>query len=104
MLGVSGTIVQPRSIAIGSTKPVVVVGVVAHQVHATRHAEGRARDELVETGHVARRLRASRLTLDDGRELVFALSMSGGTFAQVYDGLVQAASVAGVAAAFQQGL
>jgi serine-type D-Ala-D-Ala carboxypeptidase/endopeptidase (penicillin-binding protein 4) len=43
------------------------------------------------------------LTLDDGRVLVFGLSMSGATYAQLYDGLVQAgADVAGVAAAFQQ--
>jgi D-alanyl-D-alanine carboxypeptidase/D-alanyl-D-alanine-endopeptidase (penicillin-binding protein 4) len=48
---------------------------------------------------------AGYLTLDDGRVLVFGLSMSGATYAQVYDGLVEAgADVAGVAAAFQEAL
>jgi D-alanyl-D-alanine carboxypeptidase/D-alanyl-D-alanine-endopeptidase (penicillin-binding protein 4) len=45
------------------------------------------------------------MTLDDGRVLVFGLSMSGATYPQPYDGLVEAgADVAGVAAAFQQAL
>ena len=45
------------------------------------------------------------LTLDDGTLLVFGLSMSGATFDQVYDGLVQSGEdVAGVAAAFQEEL
>jgi D-alanyl-D-alanine carboxypeptidase/D-alanyl-D-alanine-endopeptidase (penicillin-binding protein 4) len=48
---------------------------------------------------------AGYLTLDDGRELVFGLSVSGGMYPQVYDGLVQAGDdVADVAAAFQQAL
>lgn len=48
---------------------------------------------------------AGYITLDDGRELVFGLSMSGGTYPQVYDGLVEAGEdVALVAAAFQQAL
>jgi D-alanyl-D-alanine carboxypeptidase/D-alanyl-D-alanine-endopeptidase (penicillin-binding protein 4) len=48
---------------------------------------------------------AGYLTLDDGRVLVFGLSMSGATYPQPYDGLVEAgADVAGVAAAFQQAL
>ena len=48
---------------------------------------------------------AGYLTLDDGRELVFALSMSGGTYAELYGGLVEAGEdVALVAAAFQQEL
>jgi len=45
------------------------------------------------------------LTLDDGTVLVFGLSMSGATYPVVYDGLLEAGEdVAGVAAAFQQGL
>jgi D-alanyl-D-alanine carboxypeptidase/D-alanyl-D-alanine-endopeptidase (penicillin-binding protein 4) len=45
------------------------------------------------------------LTLEDGRVAVFGLSMSGATYAQAYDGLVEAGDdVAGVAAAFQQAL
>jgi D-alanyl-D-alanine carboxypeptidase/D-alanyl-D-alanine-endopeptidase (penicillin-binding protein 4) len=45
------------------------------------------------------------MTPDDGRQLVFALYMSGGTFPDLYKGLVDAGGdVAGVAAAFQQGL
>ena len=48
---------------------------------------------------------AGYLTLDDGRVLVFGLSMSGGTYPQVYEGLVEAGEdVALVAAAFQQHL
>jgi D-alanyl-D-alanine carboxypeptidase/D-alanyl-D-alanine-endopeptidase (penicillin-binding protein 4) len=48
---------------------------------------------------------AGYLTLDDGTELVFGLSMSGATYPQVYNGLVDAGKhVAGVAAAFQQEL
>lgn len=48
---------------------------------------------------------AGYLTLDDGRELVFGLYMSGARYPQVYDGLVQAGDdVADVAAAFQQSL
>ena len=45
------------------------------------------------------------LTLEDGRTAVFALSMSGATFPDVYDGLIASGrDVADVAAAFQQGL
>jgi serine-type D-Ala-D-Ala carboxypeptidase/endopeptidase (penicillin-binding protein 4) len=48
---------------------------------------------------------AGYLTLDDGRQLIFALSMSGGTYAQVYEGLVEAGEdLALVAAAFQREL
>jgi D-alanyl-D-alanine carboxypeptidase/D-alanyl-D-alanine-endopeptidase (penicillin-binding protein 4) len=48
---------------------------------------------------------AGYLTLDDGRELVFGLFVSGAMYPQVYDGLVQAGNdVADVAAAFQQAL
>ena len=48
---------------------------------------------------------AGYLTLDDGTELVFALTMSGGTYAEVYEGLVEAGEdLALVAAAFQQEL
>jgi D-alanyl-D-alanine carboxypeptidase/D-alanyl-D-alanine-endopeptidase (penicillin-binding protein 4) len=48
---------------------------------------------------------AGYLTLDDGRVLVFGLSMSGGTYPQVYEGLLEAGEdVAMVAAAFQQEL
>lgn len=48
---------------------------------------------------------AGYLTLDDGTVLVFGLSMSGATYPQLYDGLIQAgADVAEVAAAFQQAL
>jgi D-alanyl-D-alanine carboxypeptidase len=47
---------------------------------------------------------AGYLTLDDGTVLVFGLSVSGATFPEVYDGLVELGEdVAGVAAAFQQG-
>jgi D-alanyl-D-alanine carboxypeptidase/D-alanyl-D-alanine-endopeptidase (penicillin-binding protein 4) len=45
------------------------------------------------------------LTLEDGTVLVFGLSQSGGTFPEVYEGLVDAgADVADVAAAFQESL
>lgn len=45
------------------------------------------------------------ITLDDGRELVFGLSESGGVFPEVYQGLVDAGEdVADVAAAFQESL
>jgi D-alanyl-D-alanine carboxypeptidase/D-alanyl-D-alanine-endopeptidase (penicillin-binding protein 4) len=48
---------------------------------------------------------AGYITLDDGTVLVFGLSVSGATFPQVYDGLVEVGGdVAGVAAAFQQAL
>jgi D-alanyl-D-alanine carboxypeptidase/D-alanyl-D-alanine-endopeptidase (penicillin-binding protein 4) len=48
---------------------------------------------------------AGYLTLEDGRELVFALSTNGATYDEVYDGLVESGDdVAGVAAAFQQAL
>ena len=48
---------------------------------------------------------AGYMTLDNGRQLVFGLYMSGATYGQLYGGLVQAGNdVAGVAAAFQQGL
>ena len=48
---------------------------------------------------------AGYMTLDDGREVVFALSVSGATYPVLYDGLVQAGEdVALVAAAFQQAL
>jgi serine-type D-Ala-D-Ala carboxypeptidase/endopeptidase (penicillin-binding protein 4) len=48
---------------------------------------------------------AGYMTTDDGRELVFGLSMSGATYDDLYSGLVQAGDdVADVAAAFQQSL
>ncbi len=48
---------------------------------------------------------AGYMTLDDGREVVFGLYMSGGTYPQLYEGLVEAGEdVALVAAAFQQAL
>ena len=48
---------------------------------------------------------AGYLTLDDGTVLVFGLSMSGATYPQLLDGLVEAGGdVAQVAAAFQQAL
>jgi D-alanyl-D-alanine carboxypeptidase/D-alanyl-D-alanine-endopeptidase (penicillin-binding protein 4) len=48
---------------------------------------------------------AGYLTLANGREAVFGLYMSGATYPQLYDGLVQAGDdVADVAAAFQQSL
>ena len=48
---------------------------------------------------------AGYLTLDDGTVLVFGLSMSGATYPELYDGLLEAGSdVAAVAAAFQQAL
>jgi D-alanyl-D-alanine carboxypeptidase/D-alanyl-D-alanine-endopeptidase (penicillin-binding protein 4) len=48
---------------------------------------------------------AGYLTLEDGTVLVFSLSVSGATFAEVYNGLVEVGEdVAGVAAAFQQDL
>lgn len=48
---------------------------------------------------------AGYLTLDDGTMLVFGLSVSGATYPQVYNGLVEAGEdLALVAAAFQQTL
>jgi D-alanyl-D-alanine carboxypeptidase/D-alanyl-D-alanine-endopeptidase (penicillin-binding protein 4) len=48
---------------------------------------------------------AGYLTLGNGRQAVFGLYMSGATYPQVYEGLVQAGDdVADVAAAFQQSL
>jgi D-alanyl-D-alanine carboxypeptidase/D-alanyl-D-alanine-endopeptidase (penicillin-binding protein 4) len=48
---------------------------------------------------------AGYMTTDDGRQLVFRLSMSGGTYDDVYQGFVDAGTdVAAVAAAFQQSL
>ncbi|MGH9271946.1 MAG: D-alanyl-D-alanine carboxypeptidase, partial [Ilumatobacteraceae bacterium] len=48
---------------------------------------------------------AGYLTLDDGRVAVFGLYMSGGTYPQLYDGLIEAGEdLALVAAAFQQAL
>ena len=45
------------------------------------------------------------LTLEDGKVVVFGLSQSGGTFPEVYEGLVDAGGdVADVAAAFQESL
>ncbi len=48
---------------------------------------------------------AGYLTLDDGTELVFGLYMSGGSYAEPYEGLLEAGEdLALVAAAFQQSL
>ncbi|MBJ8344149.1 D-alanyl-D-alanine carboxypeptidase/D-alanyl-D-alanine-endopeptidase [Antrihabitans sp. YC2-6] len=48
---------------------------------------------------------AGYITLDDGTLLAFDLAMGGATFDELYDGLVQAGGdLAGVAAAFQEGL
>ena len=48
---------------------------------------------------------AGYLTLDDGTELVFGLYMSGGSYADLYEGLLEAGEdLALVAAAFQQSL
>jgi D-alanyl-D-alanine carboxypeptidase/D-alanyl-D-alanine-endopeptidase (penicillin-binding protein 4) len=93
VLGESGTLAS-----VGRDSP--ARGQVMAKTGTSAHADPVSGRALFNVQSVAGFMRT-----DDGRTLVFNLSMSGGTYPDVLTGLVQSgADVAGVAAAFQQSL